>query len=89
MSKESMDERFDEDFVKSFPDGSERWMRNIEIRDIKAFLRQELADQKARAIEIVNDHICGQAWSKENSHEPTCQDEPCQLAISTALEKEL
>lgn len=73
MSKD-MDERFDAQYTKDNSWKSEMVITSVMI---KAFLRTELADQKARAIEII----------KEWPRNPEMDDEL--IAIATALEEKL
>ena len=81
MSKESMSERFDAEFPS--PDGQDfLGMERISI--LKAFLRKELADQKARAIEIVRDNPCKMSGRVPHNHTATCN-----RAIAISLEEKL
>lgn len=77
MSKD-MDERFDAEFPDLHALG---FMPEVDIKD---FLHQELADQKARAIEIARDNPCKMSGRIPHNHTATCN-----RAIATALEEKL
>ena len=82
-----MDERFDAEFGWLFKELDEERVTNDADKiatDIKSFLRKELADQKARAIEIARDNPCKMSGRIPHNHTATCN-----RAIATALEVKL
>ena len=102
MTKESMSERFDEELNTFIHQsnctccnkmGSGHSMAYLETETIKDFLRKELADQKARAIEIVRKGYITQCLGSED-HSENCSGY-CKVApvdheaIATVLEEKL
>ena len=96
MSKESMDERFDEELPTFIQQaicscctqmGSGHSMAYLKSEKIKAFLCKELADQKARAIDIVRERQLD--INARHAYPDGAQGiEACE-AIATVLEEKL
>ncbi len=78
-----MDERFDAEFPS--PDGQD-FIGMERISSLKAFLRKELADQKARAIEIVGESVITTSFLCKSSDEDLIE---YRNSIATALEEKL
>ena len=87
MSKD-IDERFDAEFTMMSPyKGLGRFVKHVDPRTIKSFLRKELADQKARAIDIVRERQLD--INARHAYPDGAQGiEACE-AIATVLEEKL